>query len=184
MKQTLLSAVVTLLFLATPGESTAQVRQVALPEMVSSSGMIFAGHVLHVEGKTDERGDIVTETTFRVETPIRGVLPGTLTITQYGGTSSEGTMLLAHMRYFREGERVLVLLYPPSELGFTAPIGMGQGVWNVNDAGEISGLGDHLFEGLRGVMQGAKVAGPKEGRMALSGMIDLIRTLALGGGGK
>lgn len=182
MKQAFLLAVLTLLLPIY--HAPAQVRQVPLTEMISSSGTIFAGRVLEVEGKKDARGDIVTVTTFRVETPIRGVLPGTVTITQYGGVSEEGSMVLAHMRYFTEGERVLVLLYPESELGFTSPIGMGQGVWTVNERDEVVGLADYLFTDIGGLMRQQKIVRTSDGRMPLASMVELIRTLTLGGGSK
>lgn len=168
------------LLLLTSLTTTAQVRQVGLSEMVESSGMIFSGHVLSVEGTTDERGDIVTRTTFRVEKPIRGVMPGNVTITQYGGVTESGSMVLAHMRYFTEGERVMVLLYPPSELGLTSPIGMGQGAFSVDPENRVLGLGGHLFEGLDQLFSSLKVTRDSQGRMPLASMISLISAIAGG----
>ncbi len=160
----------------------AQVRQVDLAEMVQSSGMIFSGQVLSVEGTTDERGDVVTRTTFQVEQPIRGVIPGSVTITQYGGVTESGaSMVLAHMRYFTPGERVLVLLYPPSELGFTSPIGMGQGVWSIDRNGDVLGLGAHLFAGIETLTSTLETGPNADGTMPLTSMIKLITALAEGG---
>src|SRR5688572_6760478 len=95
----------TLLILTTAPLLFSQVRDVDLKEMVNSSGMIFSGVVTESRGDRDEGGDIVTYTTFRVETPVRGVVPGSVTIKQYGGVTASGSMTLAHMRYFTAGER-------------------------------------------------------------------------------
>ena len=159
-----------------------QVRQVDLKEMIASSGMIFSGVVTEVEGGEDENGDIVTWTTFRVETPIRGVLGSSVRIKQYGGVTSKGSMTLAHMRYFTEGERVMVMLYPPSEIGFTSPIGMGQGVWSVNDQGEMQGVSSDLLSGLETLAQKHKVIPDSQGKVSLSHMISLIQDLTRSGG--
>lgn len=158
-----------------------QVRQTDLKEMIGSSGMIFSGVVTEVEGGEDENGDIVTWTTFRVESPIRGVLPGSVRIKQYGGVSEKGTMTLAHMRYFVEGERVLVMLYPPSELGFTSPIGMGQGVWTVNEEGKVQGISSDLLSGLGSLAKQYNAVPDSQGRVLLSNLIALIQGLTNGG---
>lgn len=167
--------------LALPASLPAQVMQVNLQEMIQSSGMIFAGTVLEVKAGKDERGDIATWTTFRVETPVRGVVPGTVTIKQFGGTSDEGSMVLAHMRYFNEGEHVLLMLYPPSELGFTSPIGMGQGVWSVNDNGMIAGITGDLLGNMSKLAAQHGVVPDAAGRVPMTNMVALIEAATKGG---
>ena len=159
----------------------AQEMHVGLQEMIQSSGMIFSGTVTEVKGGKDERGDIVTWTTFRVESPVRGVAPGSVTIKQFGGTSSEGTMLLPHMRYFSHGERVLVMLYPASELGFTSPIGMGHGAWSVTDAGMITGITGEVLSDLGLLASQHGVAPDASGQVPLANMISLIEAATRGG---
>lgn len=161
---------------------TAQVRQVGLGEMIGAAGMIFAGTVTDVRGETDENGDIVTRTTFRVESPIRGVLPGSVTIKQFGGKTDKGMMYLEHMRYFVEGERVLVMLYPPSDLGFTSPIGMGQGAWTVSDQGNVQGIAPDLLKDLKGLPAQYGVKPGASRQVPLANLIALIG--AVTGGGK
>ncbi len=180
MKQKYLLPTAAILIYVSALTTTAQVRQVDLSEMVEASGMIFSGQVLSVEGTTDERGDIVTRTTFRIEQPVRGVMPGTVTITQYGGVTESGSMVLAHMRYFTEGERVMVFLYPPSELGLTSPIGMNQGAFTIDAQNRLLGLGPHLFEGLDALLSSLKIARDSQGGMPLTSMISLIGALAGG----
>src|SRR5207244_597483 len=90
-------------------ELDAQVRPLALDEMASSSGRIFIGTVTAVHGGLDQRGDIVTFTTFRVEQAISGVSDATMTIKQIGGSANGIETYLAHMRYFRQGEHLMVM---------------------------------------------------------------------------
>lgn len=162
-------------------ELNAQVMQVGLLEMIQSSGIIFSGTVIEVKGERDERGDIVTLTTFRVETPVRGVTPGSVTIKQFGGSTSEGSMVLPHMRYFTEGERVLVMMYPPSELGFTSPIGMGQGAWTVTDNGMIAGVTRDVVKDMEGLASQYNVYPDAAGQVPLTNMISLIQAATRGG---
>ena len=167
--------------LVLPAYLQAQVMQVSLQEMIQASGMIFAGTVVEVKAGKDERGDIATWTTFRVETPVRGVVPGTVTIKQFGGTSDEGSMVLAHMRYFNQGERVLLMLYPPSELGFTSPIGMGQGVWSVNDNGMIAGVTGELLGTMSTLAAQHGVVPDAAGHVPMTNMVALIEAATKGG---
>lgn len=129
----LLSLLLPLLAL-TATMTSAQVRRMTLPEMVSAAGTIFIGTVVEARGALDERGDPVTYTTFHVEEAIKGRPGTTHTIKQYGGVTPTTSMLLQHMRYFRQGERVMAMFYPPSRLGFSSPVGMEQGVWSVENA--------------------------------------------------
>ncbi|MDB5034321.1 MAG: hypothetical protein JWQ98_1562 [Chlorobi bacterium] len=132
---------------------TAQVRTLNLREMVGSAGTIFIGSVAGVSSGSDEHGDIVTYTTFRVEQPIYGGAAGTVTVKQLGGASGGLSTRLEHMRYFRTGERVLVAFYPISSLGFTSPIGLYQAVWNVTSDGQVLGVGDTSLGGLDALLR-------------------------------
>ena len=125
------------------------VTDIPLDRMVGESETIFVGTVLETRGGLDENGDIATWTTFRVDQPVRGMLPGgTRTVKQFGGTAEGMSSTIEHMRYFTEGERVLVMFYPESRLGYTSPIGLSQGVWPVLEGGLISGLRAENLEGV------------------------------------
>lgn len=66
-------------------------------------------------------GGDVLELRFRIDSPIAGVKSGQiLTIREWAGASSRQPAL-------RSGDRVLLLLYPPSRLGLTSPVGGAQG---------------------------------------------------------
>lgn len=142
-----------LLFFLSPSFLPAQVRTLDLREMVKSSGMIFIGTVSQARGATDEHGDIVTYTTFRVERALHGTPGNGTTTKQFGGDVGNMGTRLDHMRYFHEGERVLVMFYPVSSLGFTSPIGLNQAVWSINDDGTVHGVSDEILKGLGPLLQ-------------------------------
>jgi hypothetical protein len=87
------------------------------------AGMIFAGKVLRVQRVPAQNlRDLETvEISFHVETAIRGVRTGqTLSIREWAG------LWVAQPRY-RVGEREVLFLYPPSQLGLTSPVADGRG---------------------------------------------------------
>lgn len=131
---------------------TAQVRSINLAEMARSAGVAFIGTVADVRSGLDEDREIVTWTTFRVEQPI-GFLPvPMITVKQLGGTADGVSHHLSHMRYFQPGERVLVMFYPTSELGFTSPIGLDQAVWTVTNDGRVVGVRQSALDGMGGAL--------------------------------
>ena len=87
------------------------------------AGMIFAGTVLSAAPQAPANDRTVSGTaptlrlSFRVDLAIAGVEPGQiLTIHEW-----EGARLLH--RPMRNGQRVLIFLYPRSRLGLTSPVG-------------------------------------------------------------
>lgn len=166
------------LFCALP--LAAQVRTLTFQEMVSSAGTIFVGTVTDVHGGTDEHGDIVTYTTFRIEQPILGASGSTILIKQLGGNDRGLSNRISHMRYFQKGEHLMVMLYPESDLGFTSPVGLSQGVWSVGADGTIP-LQGTLLQGLGGLSKqyGIDPSGKKPASRAA--VISLINGLRKGG---
>jgi hypothetical protein len=106
------------------------------------AGMIFAGTVL---GAGPPLAQTVTQTgapsqirlegnfrelRFHIDRPIAGVKLGrTLTIREWVGALSRQPAL-------HPGERVLLLLYPPSRLGLTSPVGGAQGQIRLDSTGQ------------------------------------------------
>jgi hypothetical protein len=153
----------------------AQVRALNLREMVASAGTIFIGTVATARSGTDEHGDIVTYTTFTVEEPIYGVAAKSVTVKQLGGEAGGITTRLAHMRYLGPGERVLVMFYPVSSLGFTSPVGLSQAVWNVTSGGLVTGVAPDAVSGVEALLRrhGAAVQGTGSiGRTAFVAVVD------------
>lgn len=172
----MLSALLFALLLAVPMlQAEAQVRTLDLREMVHSSGAIFIGRVIQVHGGVDRYGDVVTYTTFLVEEPIHNVDLGTaFTIKQFGGETQELATYVTHMRYFRYGERVLVMLYPESELGFTSPIGLDQGTWRVSDEGMVQGVTAATLRGVEDLFREQGVE-PTPGTIPRTAFVDVIK---------
>lgn len=111
--------------------SAVQVLPVNLEKLVEKAGVIFDGTCLSVDSRTDEQGIIATYTTFNVHQTWKGEVPQTITIKTYGGHHGSLKVLVAGMPNFKPGERVLLFLHPTSEIGFTSPVGMGQGRFKI-----------------------------------------------------
>jgi hypothetical protein len=92
---------------------------VARPRPVmESTGLAFIGTVQDVEHipltGTNRIG--TTRITFHIDTAIRGVRAGqTLVVNEWAALWSSGER-------YRVGERLCLLLYPPSKLGLTSPV--------------------------------------------------------------
>jgi hypothetical protein len=87
-------------------------------QLSRDSGMIFSGTVLgiHTPQSSDQQAIPTVEVTFRVDRAIAGVRAReVLTIREWAGG------WLQHPLH--RGQRMLLLLYPPSRLGFTSPVG-------------------------------------------------------------
>jgi len=90
----------------------------SLRQMTRDSGYIFEGKVTGIERVADSlTADVSTvRITFQVEQGIRGVRTGqTLVIREWVGLWEQGER-------YRLGERVLLFLYRPSQLGLTSPV--------------------------------------------------------------
>ena len=90
----------------------------SLRQLTRDSGYIFAGRVSAIErvpAASNPEGAAV-RITFQVEQGIRGVRTGqTLVIREWVGLWEQGER-------YRLGERVLLFLYRPSQLGLTSPV--------------------------------------------------------------
>jgi len=153
-----------------------------LQEMVQGAGSIFIGTVTEARGAV-ERGEYVTVSTFKIEQTIKGTLPSTYVVRQYGGRVGDRGMVVPHIRYFRTGERVLVMLYPPSAIGFTNPVGLNQGIWSITSGGAVSGVTDEALKGLGWLVQKYRLSNAESQTIARGTFISMIRDLMQGAGG-
>ena len=114
--------------IAQSAQSTPSLRQ-----MTRDSGYIFAGKVTGIERVADSlTADVSTvRITFQVEQGIRGVRTGqTLVIREWVGLWEQGER-------YRLGERLLLFLYRPSQLGLTSPVAGPLGRFTVDRNGKI-----------------------------------------------
>jgi hypothetical protein len=119
------------LLLPQPALAT-QVRELSLAEMARSAGPVFSGRVTAVQ-PDQVHGLPVTRVTFQVVDGLKGVTGGATTLTFLGGgNSGQFTRIVLGMPTFSVGEDWVMLVYPPSEIGLTAPVGLYQGAFRVN----------------------------------------------------
>ena len=112
----------------------------SLRQMTRDSGYIFAGKVTGIQRVADSlAADVPTvRITFQVEQGIRGVRTGrTLMIREWAGLWEQGER-------YRLGERVLLFLYRPSQLGLTSPVAGPLGRFTVDRNGKIDLRPDRL----------------------------------------
>lgn len=111
------------------------------PQLARAAGLIFSGTVTGVV-RHPAAGAQSVETvaiTFHMEDAIRGTVPGAdVTISQWIGTWS------SEQRY-RVGERLLLFLYRPSNLGLTSCVGGQLGRFAVDPAGRAALSPQHLL---------------------------------------
>ncbi len=136
--------------------------------MAASAGYIFAGTVAAVERvPAIHINEVETvRVTFRVEEGVRGVRSRqTLAIREWAGLWTSGER-------YRLGERVVLMLYPPSQVGLTSPVGGGMGKFALDGDGNLD-----IATGQSGILAHDPVAGPwLRGRNQVTGR-DLVRVL-------
>lgn len=110
-----------------------QVRSIDLEQMTERAARIFSGRCVATEVVFDAAvGSRVTVATFRVDRAVKGTPGRTVTIRMLGastGDRMEGDA--AGVPAFRVGEEVVLFLYGESALGLTAPVGLGQGRFEI-----------------------------------------------------
>lgn len=99
-------------------------------KMARTAGMVFSGTVLSVEASPAKDQALPTiQIKLRVERGIAGVEAGqVLTVWEWAGAWS------MH-RPMHTGQHVLLLLYPPSGLGFTSPVSGAHGQISLDASG-------------------------------------------------
>jgi hypothetical protein len=132
----------------------------SLSKMTHQSGKIFYGHCLGTSVELDENRIPSTYVRFQVMKGLKGVQAGEETLVKIHGVSSEEKHPLRVMEgeqavipaksislsgeSFKEGEDYFLFFYPDSRLGFTSPVGGGQGRFDIqkneqkNEAGGLT----------------------------------------------
>lgn len=103
---------------------------VAIGEISAPAGLIFSGTVLRVERALAESGETATvRVRFRVDKALRGCVAGqTIVVTEWAGIWAKGDR-------YREGQRLFLFLYPPSEAGLTSTVAGDLGKYEVGSQG-------------------------------------------------
>jgi hypothetical protein len=110
-----------------------------VPELERCAERIFVGRVADVQLGFDEQGMPVAWTTFAIEQSLKGVTGARVTIKQLrsGQATQPGALFrVPAMPAYTRGEKVLLFLHQDSVLGFTSPVGLGQGAFRVRGNGD------------------------------------------------
>jgi hypothetical protein len=149
-----------LLLAATTSSYAAMSIPLGLDRLHSDAEYIFLGECTSNSVEFDNASNmVVTYTTFNVVEAFKGAPGKTHTIKQVGGTLP-GTDIISKFSgipQFEAGKRYIVFLPPVSQLGFSTPVGLGQGLFHIqtNEQGEpVIGNGRDVGELLEQVPQG------------------------------
>ena len=124
-------ALLSLVFTLNTASAQRTVR-VNLEEMVSAAGMIVHGTVIFVKTEIDPQTSILsTFVTIDVTENLYGQPEGVVTIKMVAAQTQSGARKFAEMPTFTPGEEIVGFFHLPSKLGFTSPVGMGQGKFSV-----------------------------------------------------
>lgn len=121
-----------------PTASATSILPVSLEQLSTRAALIFYGRVISNESRKDEQsGRIATFTEFEVIDLIKGKTGATHTIKQIGGhLKDSGTIVHIYgVPEFLTGKEYVVFLPGKSRLGFSSPLGLQQGSFDVITAG-------------------------------------------------
>lgn len=135
MKTRLLATPMFLILLLCSLQTTAtSVLPVSLQRMATKAEIIFHGTAIGNEVRLDPAsGRVATYTTFKVSEVIKGGPGATHTIKQIGGQlpGSQVRQIIHGVPEFSVGRDYVVFLPKASSLGFSSPIGLSQGKFNI-----------------------------------------------------
>ena len=136
MASILYRTLITWLFLIVSANSyAAMVVPLGLDRLHGDAEYIFLGECTSNNVDFDRISNmVVTYTTFEVVESFKGTLGRTHTIKQVGGALPGADMVtkFAGVPQFEVGKRYVLFLPPVSTLGFSTPVGLGQGLFHVH----------------------------------------------------
>ena len=126
--------IVWLFLIASASSQAAMVVPLGLDRLHGDAEYVFLGECLSNSVDHDRVSDmVVTYTTFEVIEAFKGSLGRTHTIKQVGGVlpGADIATKFAGVPQFDVGKRYVLFLPPVSRLGFSTPVGLGQGLFHV-----------------------------------------------------
>ncbi len=156
-----------------------------LGQVIDQSAVAFQGTVIDVRtGRDPQTGILVTMTTFRVDDVLKGDVGSSYTIKQVGGEDSASGVRFKGFGVptYALGQTYVLFLHAVSTAGFTSPVGLSQGRFQVadGDSGLEVGNGQDLMEMTRNVPDlqlpaHAKAANKPVHRIGLADFKDMVR---------
>ncbi len=166
MKRISLAAL--LVFTLAGAALAAAVRDMNLEDLTRSAGTIFWGVCTGAETRDSEM-----VYTFRAHRFLKGGPGDTVKLRMHRVAST-----YARAPKFARGQEVLLFLYPASKLGYSSPVGFGQGIFMVSRGGpEATAANENnnrlLFKGMNmdRLCAGAKFSGIKHCSMTGAGSV-------------
>lgn len=151
-----------------------------LQQISRAAGAIFVGRALDVRSERDLHGLPATQTTFEVELVLKGNLsPGERVVVKHYGYAQPkpaiGEFFRVHgMPRYRLGGRYVLMLYPPSKLGFQSPVGFGQGVFQIGPDGQAV---NELGNGGLSVSGQRLIVEHRSGPLALRDLLEIVAAM-------
>ena len=124
------------LALGAPSARAMSVLPLDLAELAAEAGNIFVGRVERVDTGRDERGLPAVWTTFAVAESLKGGTAAHVTLKQLGAGFADaagGVATRGGLLRYAVGESVVLFVHPASTLGFTSPVGLGQGCFRIRE---------------------------------------------------
>ncbi len=131
------AALATVLALLAPGASqAASVTPIPFNGLVDGAAVVFQGRCLENRSEVDAAtGMVVTLTTFEVQDVLKGAAGERHVIKQLGGRVGDVVRRVEGIPSFEPGQSYVVFLYGVSAAGFSSPVGLSQGRFEIR-AGE------------------------------------------------
>lgn len=167
MKNILTGCAVFLVLLASASVHAVRVKQLNLAEMSNAAEYVFEGQCVNKDTVFDTGvGQDIYVYTFRVDRVLKGD----------PGDSHEVRVLKSladqnQISSFEKGEKLVLFLYGESRLGFSSPVGLGQGRFKVREleSGKKELVNEIQNRGLfNGMQTGIPRALPSQGSGALA----------------
>lgn len=166
--------------------SALTVLQLNLQQMTWLAERVFVGTCISVKAEKDSSGKPVQYVTYEVSDMIKGTAADRVTFKQLGATEDQITRgdetivgVFRELPRYRVGEESVVFLSEEGVLGLTAPIGLGQGKFVVqeHEGGKtvINGMGNR---GLFGNSKFKALTQQKSGEMDYDAFVSLVKQLA------
>jgi hypothetical protein len=114
----------------------------SLADVAREAECIVHGHIVATRAGDDEHGVPALWVTVAVTEPLKGPAAAEITFKQLGTPAGGGRGLGGHLPRYPVGMEAVLFLRRPSRLGFTSPVGFGQGYYPIRRGAAGGGASD------------------------------------------